>query len=77
VSLSTRITGGLGGFFASLGRITWAPTLTSHDPNPPFPIETGAVGPTGLKTVLGLPKASIKTILGLALASTKTWNGLA
>lgn len=34
------------------------------------------LGPTGMKSVNGLVKASVKSIKGLALASVKSWNGL-
>lgn len=37
---------------------------------------TPAEGPTNLKTINGLAKASVKTIKGLAIGSVKSWNGL-
>ena len=40
------------------------------------PVESAA-GPTNLKTINNLAKASVKTINGLAIASVKTWDTLA
>lgn len=41
-----------GGSIYPKSRFNWAPTLTSHDPNPPLPLETAAVaGGTGVPIV--------------------------
>jgi hypothetical protein len=36
----------VGGRLRRDGVRSWAPTLTSHDPNPPLPLESGGAPPT-------------------------------
>lgn len=61
----------------SIGTFACTYTVAGQKAYMAFAIKpVAALGPAGLKTVLGIPKGSIKTIRGLPIGQVKTWIGL-